>query len=165
MRRQLSLLLLAIGPVACMDRALPTQPSAPTPNLTIADVPRGSTAGFYWLPPLVRMPALGAGTFDPALSPTVEICELVGAACGRVLATYTRTSGQGSEIVRLDAGAQHYMVNWHTRGSDLSTAARYRISVRAGADVLLGYADVQPVGNGKARQALELDEAIPIIAG
>ena len=165
MHRRLSVLLLGIGTVACRDRALPTQPGAPTPGLTIADAPRGSTAGFYWLPPLVRMPALGAGTFDPALSPTVEICELAGAGCGRVLATYTRTSGQGSETVRLDASAQHYLVTWHTRDFDLSTTVRYRISVRAGADVLLGYADVQPVGNGKVRQALELEDVFPISAG
>ena len=93
MHRYHSLRLLAIGPVACMDRALPSQPGRPAPDLTIADAPRRSTAGISWLPPLVRMPALGAGTFDAAFSPTVEICELAGAVCGPVLATENLLAG------------------------------------------------------------------------
>ena len=106
MRRPLALLLLSLslGPLACADRSAPTEAAvaAPGPGLTIADAARGFTAGFYWLPPLVKAPALGTGTFDPAASPAVEICELAGAACGPVLATYTMTSGPGRETVRLD---------------------------------------------------------------
>ena len=34
-------LLLALGPVACMDRAVPTEPAVREPSLAIADAPRG----------------------------------------------------------------------------------------------------------------------------
>jgi hypothetical protein len=61
-----------------------------------------------------------------------------------VLATYTTTTGPGAETVRLDANDEGYVVNWHTNEFNLSTINTYRMSVRAGANVLLGYADVQP---------------------
>ena len=156
-------LLLALGPVACMDRAVPTEPAPREPSLAIADAPRGFTPGFYWLPPLVTGPALGDGTFDRALSPTVEVCELAGAACGRVLAVFTMTSGPGAETVRIVGEA--YAVNWHTRDFDLSAGARYRISVRAGRGVMLGYADVQPVTTGNQPRRVDQDDAIALVVG
>ena len=158
-----AVLLLALGPIACEDRAVPTEPVLRGPSLVIADAPRGFTPGFYWLPPLVTASALGGGTFDPALSPTVEVCELAGAACRRVLATYTMTSGRGAETVRLEGDA--YAVNWHTRDFDLSAEARYRISVRAGQGVLLGFADVQPVTPGNQRRGVDPDDAIALVVG
>ena len=162
MRRSFTALLLALGPLACRDRAVPTEPALRGPSLAIADAPRGFTPGFYWLPPLVTAPALGGGTFDAALSPTVEVCELAGAACGPVLATFTMTSGPGAETIRVDNGA--YAVNWHTRDFDLNAGARYRISVHAGQGVLLGYADVQPVSPGNQRRVAP-DDAIALVVG
>ena len=168
MRRPLALLFLSLslGPLACADRSAPTEPAvaAPGPGLTIADAARGFTAGFYWLPPLVKAPALGAGAFDPAASPAVEICELAGTACGPVLATYTMTSGPGRETVRLDEDSERYAVNWHTRDFDLSPAKVYRISVRV-AGAVVGYADVQPGATGKARKAVDPEEAIALVIG
>jgi len=162
MRRSFTALLLALGPLACMDRAVPTEPALRGPSLAIADAPRVFTPGFYWLPPLVTAPALGGGTFDAALSPTVEVCELAGAACGPVLATFTMTSGPGAETIRVDNGA--YAVNWHTRDFDLNAGVRYRISVHAGQGVLLGFADVQPVSPGNQRR-LAPDDAIALVVG
>src|SRR5919108_5263516 len=92
-----------------------------------------------------------SGTFDGALSPRVEICELVANACGSMLATYTTATGPGSETVRLMAASENYQVNWHAHDFNLGTTRLYRVSVRAGShNVLLGYADVQPVSNGSA---------------
>src|SRR4051812_27653896 len=98
MRRYLALCLLGFGLNACVDRAVPTEPSIARPvrqpSLAIADAPRGFTPGFYWLPPLVNADPLVGGTVDAALSPTVAICALAGAACGPALVTYTMSSGR-----------------------------------------------------------------------
>jgi alpha-tubulin suppressor-like RCC1 family protein len=166
MRRHLVLLLLSLGLLACADRGVPTDPAAhvPSPGLTIADAAHGFAPGFYWLPPLVKGSSLGTGTFDSAASPTVEICELAGAVCGPVLVTFTMTSGHGSEMVRLDEDSERYKVNWHTRDFGLSPTKTYRISVRV-AGAVIGYADVQPGATGKARKAVDPDEAIALVIG
>src|SRR5512134_1928112 len=80
-------LTLSLGLAACSgDRPLPTSPvDAPDLAPDIADAVHGYRAGFFWLPPMVASPSV-SGTFDPALSPTVEICELVADACERVIA-------------------------------------------------------------------------------
>jgi hypothetical protein len=150
-------LLLAI---ACDDRSLPTAPNTGRPALDIADAARDYRPGFYWLPPIVKLPA-HTGAFDAEVSPAVEICELAGDACGAVLATYTMASGTGGEIIRLDIEGQHYHVNWHTNEFELSTTKLYRVSVRAGDPAtLLGYADVQPAANGAALKKVDSDEYI-----
>ena len=154
MQCRLTSLLLGLAPVslACTDAARLTSPALSKPRFTIADAAHGFGAGFYWLPPLVKAPAF-SGTFDGSLSPTVQICELAGAACGRLLATFTMASGPGSETIRVDAGGQHYRVNWNTRESDLSAGSQYRISVNASVNgPMLGFADVLAVANGKARK-------------
>lgn len=147
---------------------LPSEPSGPAlslsaPGFTVAAAATGSTSGFSWLPPLGRGSALGDGTFDTALSPQVDICELSGASCGAVIAMYTATDGRGSENVRVMGN--HYAVNWHTRDFDLSAEKRYRISVRVGPGVLLGFADVQPVDNGKGRKAANGNDAFALVIG
>jgi alpha-tubulin suppressor-like RCC1 family protein/uncharacterized protein YjdB len=156
-------LLLA---TACDDQSLPTGPAGSgRPGLDIADASTDYKPGFYWLPPMVRNPA-HTGTFDAALAPRVEICELAGDACGPVLATYTTTTGPNGELVRLEATEQHYHVNWHTNQFDLSTTTFYRISVRAGTNAtLLGYADVQPVSNGSGLKRVDTDEYIGLVDG
>jgi alpha-tubulin suppressor-like RCC1 family protein len=156
-------LLLAI---ACSDQPLPTGPTAPgRPGFDIADASRNYKPGFYWLPPMVQQPAY-SGIFDAALSPTVEICELVADVCGPVLATYSTTTGSGGELVRLDVDEQHFHVNWHTNEFDLSATKLYRVSVRAGIyETLLGYADVQPVSNGSGLKKVDTDEYIGLVDG
>ena len=156
--------LFALSPLACMDQATPTGPSVVRPDLAIADAAHGFTPGFYWLPPLGQQPAR-ADTFDAALAPEVEICELAASACRRVLATYTIAFGPGGETVRLDGGARHYAVNWDTRDFDLSADARYRIIVRAGRGVQLGYADVVAVANGSNRRNVDASDAVAVVIG
>jgi len=158
--------LALVFAIACDDQPLPTglRPSQP-PVFDIADASRDYKPGYYWLPPMVQQPAY-TGTFDAALEPTVEICELVADACGPVLATYTTTTGPGGELVRLDVDEQHYHVNWHTNEFDLSATKLYRVSVRAGIyETLLGYADVQPVSNGSGLKNVDTDEYIGLVDG
>ena len=70
-------------------------------------------AHFFFLPPLVPNPSPG-GEFDETVTPTVEICQMDGAACGATIATYTMTTGPGSETIRVVPEDEHYIVNWHT---------------------------------------------------
>ncbi len=160
-RITLSVLLVA----ACSEQPLPTGLTPRGPQLDIADASGSYKSGFYWLPPMVAQPTY-SGTFDAALSPTVEICELVSNACGTVIATYTSTDGPGGEPVRLNADEENYQVNWHTNQFTLNTTAFYRVSVRAGIDnTLLGYADLQPVSNGSGLKKIDTDEYIGLVDG
>src|SRR5919108_1071176 len=139
--RRLLLIPLLLPLFACADHPMAPAPNASGPRFDIADAARDYKQGFYWLPPIVNQPE-ASGVFDAAVSPTVEICELVDGVCGTVLATYTLTDGPGGEVIRLQD--EHYHVNWHTDEFTLTTTSSYRISVRAGIDdVLLGYADVR----------------------
>lgn len=163
--RRTAFLAVSVIVFGCSDQALLTEPrSGSGPAYVIADADRGYKAGFYWLPPMVATP-MYSGTFDAELAPTVEICELAGSACGPVLATFTTASGPGAEIVRLNADDEHYAVGWHTNEFALSTTAFYRISVRAGDNVLLGYADVQPVSTGKDMKNVDTGEHIALVDG
>lgn len=144
---------------ACTDHAI--SPTAPTgPRETISDAAHaGAVPGFYFLPPMVDNPSY-SGTFDPALQPTVVICELVGTACGPTIATFT--FGTGSSNVRVDAGGQHYIVNWKTSDYNLDPAKNYRISVYQGA-FLLGFADVDVVGSAKDLKNVNTQQFIPLL--
>jgi alpha-tubulin suppressor-like RCC1 family protein len=160
-RITVSLLLVA----ACSDQPLPTGPSPSSPRLDIADASSSYKSGFYWLPPMVKQPSY-SGTFDAALTPTVEICELTDGLCASPIATYTTTAGTGEELVRLNVDEENYQVNWHTNEFDLSTTKLYRVSVRAGIDnIVLGYADVQPVSNGSGLKKIDTDEYIGLVDG
>jgi hypothetical protein len=134
------------------------------PLPTVSDAAHaGAVPGFYFLPPMVAPPSFG-GTFDAALSPRVEICEVVAASCSTVMATYTTTTGPGSETVRLDAAQQSYAVNWHTNNFNLDPTKHYRISVFVGT-LRLGYADVDVVGTGKELKNVDTNQYIPLVDG
>ena len=160
-RITVALLLVA----ACSEQPLPTGLTPSSPRLDIADASSSYKSGFFWLPPMVKQPSY-SGTFDAALSPTVEICELTDGACTLAIAAYTPTEGTGGELVRLSVDDEHYKVNWHTNEFDLSTTKLYRVSVRAGIhETLLGYADVQPVSNGSGLKNVDTDEYIGLVDG
>ena len=165
MRSRLALVPLLVALFSCSDGTISTDPHAGGPRLVIADAARDYKRGFYWLPPIVRQPN-ATGAFDPTLSPTVEICELVGDACGTVIATYTTSTGPGGEQIRIDAEGQKYQVSWHTDQFALSYTSTYRVSVRAGIDnVLLGYVDVQPASNGSGLKNVDTDEFMGLVDG
>ncbi len=123
----------------------------------------GAVQGFYFLPPMVAAPTF-SGTFDAALSPRVEICEVVAGSCSTVIAQYTTTSGSGSETVRLNAAQQNYAVNWHTNDFNLDPAKHYRISVFVGS-FRLGFADVDVVGTGKELKNVDSNQYIALVDG
>jgi hypothetical protein len=101
-----------------------------------------------------------SGTFDAALQPRVEICELAGSTCGPVVATFL--PGTGSTNVRVEAGDQHYIVNWHTGNYNLDVNKNYRISVFQGT-FRLGYADVDVVGSGKDLKNVNTSQFIALL--
>lgn len=155
--RHLVALLFILAPLACTDR--PTEPrlAASAPSLAILDAAHGGTAGFYFLPPLVRAPAY-AGTFDATQSPVVTICALTGSACGATVATFT-----GSQI-RVDLESQSYGVNWKTRDAGLNLGTTYRVQVAEGVSVI-GYADVVVVVNGSQAKSVEQAGAVAVRDG
>ena len=157
----------AIVALACSDGAHLTDPVPPgAPAFVIGDAARGFKQGFYWLPPMVRNPVT-SGTFDAELSPVVEICALDGGSCDPALAlieTFT-TEGSGSTTIRVGSDDGHYIVNWHMNEYDLTGSTHYRISVFAGPDVLLGFADVEPVNTGGEIRNVDTGEYIGLVDG
>jgi len=101
-----------------------------------------------------------AGTlaFDPAVSPRVDICQWNGSGCEQpVVATFTTTTGPGSETVRVDAASSLYIVNWHTDQFALTVGATYRI-VASLFGAIVGSADVQILTNGSAKNVTTGDD-------
>jgi hypothetical protein len=142
------------------DGKSPTGPSTAGPRATISDAAHsGAVPGFYFLPPMVPQPSY-SGTFDAALQPRVEICELSGATCGTTIATFTY--GTGSDNVRVDAAGQNYIVNWHTAQFNLDPAKFYRISVYVGS-FRLGFADVDVVGSAKDLRNVDTQQYIALL--
>jgi hypothetical protein len=144
---------------ACTDHAI--SPTAPTaPRETISDAAHsGTVPGFYFLPPMVPQPSY-SGTFDAALQPRVEICELSGSVCVTTIATFT--FGSGPTNVKLDAANEQYSVNWKTSDYNLDTSKNYRINVYQGS-FLLGYADVDVVGAAKDLKNVDTNQYIPLL--
>lgn len=135
-------LVLTLLATACDDGADPAIP--PSGALVSASVGEQTTHrdDFSFLPPIAR--STFVGTFDGSVEPTVVICELTGAVCGPVLATFTRTSGTDSERIRVDEEDEVFIVDWHTGRYALDPAADYRISVLLGFE--LGWADIDVLG-------------------
>ncbi len=160
----LVLLLVAAG---CSEGGVPTEPvHTGAPLLTVFDGAHDGIEGFYFLPSMVKNPSY-AGTFDPTLSPVVEICETT--ACTELHQTFSMTVGTGSEPVRLDEVNEHYIVNWHTDktgpdGLGTEVGQTYRIRVQV-AGTVLGYADVQMAGNGKEARNTTTDDVIALVDG
>jgi hypothetical protein len=164
MRRTLILATLMLPlPLGCAEDAV-VAPERSRPAASILDARHGNgNAHFYFLPPLVPSPN-ATGTFDATLSPTVRICEWSGAACAQVLATFTTSSGPGSETVRLDASAEEYVANWHTDQFSLDPAKTYRIAVLV-AGTELGHADVDVVQNGAQLRNVQTGEYVGLVNG
>lgn len=140
------------------DSKSPLAPEVPRP--TISDAAHaGAVPGFYFLPPMVQQPSY-SGTFDAALQPRVEICELSGGVCSTTIATFT--FGTGSSSVRVDAAGQNYIVNWKTSDYNLDVNKTYRISVYQGS-LQLGFADVDVVGAAKDLKNVDTNEYIALL--
>ncbi|HEX8242125.1 MAG TPA: Ig-like domain-containing protein, partial [Longimicrobium sp.] len=154
-------LAAVLAVAACTaDSMSPTAPTA-GPRKTISDAAHsGVVPGFYFLPPLVPQPSY-SGTFDAALTPRVEICELSGTTCGATIASFPfGTSGTG--VVKLDAAGQAYGVNWKTSDYNLDANKYYRISVYQGS-FQLGFADVDVVGAAKDLRNVDTGQYIALL--
>jgi len=158
-KRAAGLAAILFAAACTADAISPTAPTA-GPRETISDAAHsGAVPGFYFLPPMVPQPSY-SGTFDPALQPRVEICELSGSTCATPIATFT--FGTGSSNVKLDAAGQQYQVNWKTSDYNLDPAKNYRISVYQGT-FRLGYADVDVVGAAKDLKNVDTNQYIPLL--
>jgi len=157
----ISAISLALLATTCQDASSPAKTSLP--DLEIVDgATNNGNQHFFFLPPLRPLPAHN-GAFDAALTPVVEICVL--AQCGSsAIATYTRTSGEGSDVVRVDLSAEQYAVNWHTDLFELDPALTYRIRVLVGGREL-GHADVDVVARGSELRRVDTGEYIPLLDG
>src|SRR3989454_5172160 len=159
-RSRLLLYAAALVAAACQARQSPTA----APSFLIQDATHNSgNPHFYWLPPMTRQPSF-TGTFDGTLAPVVEISELGGVTgcSNRVVATFTTTTGPGSETVRVDLVNQLYIVNWRTKAFNLNTACTYRIRFLV-AGLELGLADVDVVDNGAQLKRVDTDEFVPLL--
>ena len=156
LKRAATLAAVLFAAACTADSMSPTAPTGPLQ--TISDAAHaGVVPGFYFLPPMVPQPSY-SGTFDAALQPRVEICELSAGVCSTTIATFT--FGTGSSNVRL--GSDHYIVNWKTSDYNLDPAKDYRISVYQGA-FRLGFADVDVVGAAKDLKNVDTQEFIPLL--
>ncbi len=146
MKRPLALLVPMAGLlVACSDRQ-PTMPLGNPPAFAISDGSHGGTQGFYFLPPLVPSPTF-SGTFNPALRPFVDICELTADPTPGCVAGPPRVHFDPSAI-SVDTDKGEYHVNWKTDEPSLDATKNYRIRVLIGSTTQgqeLGFRDVHPV--------------------
>jgi hypothetical protein len=143
----------------------------------ISDAQHNSgTQGFFFLPPIVPRPGV-YGDFVPTVAPTVEIDQIDPTTTHvlAVIATYTTTTGPGSERVKVhlknapgddgDADPEGYFVaRWRTADFALSTTATYRITISVPHHIL-GYADVDLVTTKKQFKNVDTTSFTPLIDG
>lgn len=161
----LALLLASLTLTSCDNDRLPVEPLGTAPQFAIKDGAHGSgNQHFYFLPPLVPQPT-SSGVFDATRSPIVQICEWTGSDCSLPLvAEFTMTSGPGSEIVRVVAADDLYVVNWHTGRFALDVAKTYRIRVLLGITEL-GHADVDLVATRAELRKVKTSEYVRWVNG
>jgi hypothetical protein len=154
--RILRLAILMVLVVGCAEGIGVTDLTVPDSQAhVVAEPALSESPGFYFLPPLVRNPDY-SGTFDPDLEPVVEVLCLT-AGCGESPhASFDRHGGSGSEVLRVNADAEHYIVNWHTSHTGVVPGEMYRVRVRLGETVLgaidvEAVADVPALGRGRVR--------------
>jgi hypothetical protein len=153
--------VVGIGLACESSRTL--SPHSGGPSTIISDGAHQGNAHFFFLPPMVKAPAY-SGVFDPNQSPIVEICALastVTCVTGPPIATYTKTSGTGGELVTMDPVAEQYAVKWRTKNFSIDPSLIYRISVKLGA-VVIGYADVVITADNHQAKNVNTDEFIPL---
>jgi hypothetical protein len=150
--------------IACRDQHPITSPLRPSADFSDGRV-AGGNPHFFFLPPLVSQPSF-SGTFNPALRPVVEICQLnvdlnnIPIACSATVPTIN------PGIVQLDLLDQLYQVNWNTLLPPIDPTKFYRIQVRvAPGGSVLGFADVDPVLNGTELQNVNTGEFIGLVDG
>ena len=156
MKRAVSVLLMLALSMACRDQQSVTSPGSPRIAGAIFDGSQtNGNPHFFFLPPMVSQPTF-SGALNANVAPRVQICILNGAACDPGI------SPINPGTVQLDG--DHYLVNWNTGATDVSTSLMYRIQVFAAGE-LLGFADVQPVTNGSQLKNLKTGDIIGLVDG
>src|SRR2546430_2739506 len=150
--------------IACRDQHPITSPLRSSADFSDGRIP-GGNPHFFFLPPLVKQPSF-SGTFNPALRPVVEICQLdvdindIPIACSATVPTIN------PGIVELDLVDELYQVNWNTLLPPIDVTKFYRIQVRvATGGTILGFADVDPVLNGTELKNVNTGEFIGLVDG
>ena len=159
MKRAALLLLTAALFAACSDHREPTAARSSGLSADISDAGHTSTSfasnpHFWWLPPLVAAPS-PTGVFNPRLSPVVQVCNarvVMPCPADQLHVAFTKTSGPGSQTVRVDAANEQYIVNWNTDPSTELVGSSFRLLVVVH-DRLLGFADVDVLALGNMRNA------------
>ena len=164
MKRAVALASALAVCIACRDEHPITSPLRPSADFSDGSV-SGGNPHFFFLPPLVKQPSF-SGTFNPALRPVVEICQLdvdinnIPIACNAVVPTIN------PGIVQLDLVDELYQVDWNTLLPPIDPAKFYRIQVRvAPGGSILGFADVDPVLNGIELHNVDTGEFIGLVDG
>ena len=157
------------------------QPPVPPPSLEIRDGAHLGNGHFFFLPPMVPMPAY-SGASNPDAAPVIVVCEWTSAQCGAVVATFSMTTGTGGNRIRYhrvhtdDAAAEdtpvedgHYHTNWDTDVCNSGPCAlngqkTYRVRVLVGA-VEVGHADLDVVENTTQLKNVNTNEYIPLKNG
>src|SRR5438128_9157265 len=164
MKRAVALASALAVCIACRDQHPITSPLRPSADFSDGSVP-GGNPHFFFLPPLVTQPSF-SGTFNGALRPVVEICQLdvdinnIPIGCSATVPTIS------PGIVQLDPGDELYQVDWNTLLPPIDPAKFYRIQVRvAPGGSILGFADVDPVLDGSELQNVNTGEFIGLVDG
>lgn len=160
---------------ACRDApSAPVSRSGPSPSepgFDIGDAVFGhGNPHFFFLPPMVPAPTY-AGTADGTLSPQVTVCEWQPGPgrCGAVVADFGTQSGTGSQVVRYDAAAGQYILNWDTKtclagACTLDPAKVYRLRVFVGRSQL-GFADLAIVSGGSQLKNEKTGDYVTLLDG
>jgi len=163
MKRAVLVAVLASGVfISCRDQPSVT---AVKPGLS-ADFSDGRSTGgnphFFFLPPLVSQPSF-SGVFNPQIQPVVDICQLDLTLNPVDCAVGGQHVNPGPVVV--DAPEQ-YHVNWDTRQPAIDTSKFYRIQVFGSTGGLrLGFADMDPVGNGSQLKNVNTNQYIGLVDG
>ncbi|HEV8382365.1 MAG TPA: CARDB domain-containing protein [Gemmatimonadales bacterium] len=156
---------LTAGAVAlvCACRSDSLNPPIGRPQASFADGAHSGNRDFFFLPPIFKNPSsdrnFTAGAFNASVRPTVEICQLIGDACGATIKSF------GAADIQLDATNEQYVVNWDTKASGLVLTEFYRIRVFLGPNTELGHVDIDPVASGAGLKRVDTDEFIGLVDG
>src|SRR2546422_10639287 len=100
-RLALAMTATAVLTVGCKEQRILQPPASQGPAYMISDGGHSGNHFFFFLPPFAPDPSalFHAGTFNPALSPVVEVCTLTGDPSGR--APVDCMTGGGNPVPRL----------------------------------------------------------------
>ncbi len=158
-RLELALAVTALFAVGCTKDQPVQPPTNAGPAFLISDgTHAGGNANFFFLPPLVPDPSgslnFNAATFNPKLSPVVDVCRLQDNPLS-VPSTDCLLDAQGNPVLvfgpaPMPLDGQQYHLNWDTGSPTLlDPNGFYRIKVRgARQGTVLGFLDLDPVTGG-----------------